>query len=542
MAEQRQSAIVRLLPSLTDGAFLLPLFFLFTRMNGAGGLLEGDTGWHIRTGEWILANGKVPRVDMFSYTRPGEPWFAWEWLWDVMFAWLHQRWGMQAVVLASIFVICLTFALLFRLVRHKCGNPFIALAFTTLAIGGSSLHWWARPHLFTMLFAVVFLWVLELAQEGRTRLLWALPPLMVVWTNVHGGFVTGFILIGAYACGELVPALLAIQSSERWTALRKAKPYLIAALACGAATLANPYGYALHSHIWSNLRDPLFYRYVSEWQSPKFTNPIAFYFEPALVIGMAAAFWSVLRRRFGYALLLAAWAHLGLLAVRNIPIYLIVAAPIMAHACREWLVALAAAPVPRWIARPIKALERGGADFDETDRIGRVHALSAAILLLVAAVLFAPNPPEKFRAEYHSKSYPVRAMQYLSAYGNDIVVTSDEWGDYVIYSLYPRNRVFIDGRFDFYGREFTEKYLDLFKVKHGWSETVRRYGITTILLPVDAALAGALKESQHWRPVYDDGVAIIFRSAAHSPAPQLLTRSVLVNCDGGRRDRAVAKP
>ena len=48
---------------------------------------DGDTGWHIRTGEWILAHGQVPRQDMFSFTKPGEPWFAWEWLWDVAAAW-----------------------------------------------------------------------------------------------------------------------------------------------------------------------------------------------------------------------------------------------------------------------------------------------------------------------------------------------------------------------------------------------------------------------------------------------------------------------
>ena len=61
---------VRLLPSLTDVAFLMPLAFLFLRMGGATGMLgDGDTGWHVRTGEWILANGRVPHEDMFSYTQ-----------------------------------------------------------------------------------------------------------------------------------------------------------------------------------------------------------------------------------------------------------------------------------------------------------------------------------------------------------------------------------------------------------------------------------------------------------------------------------------
>jgi hypothetical protein len=98
----RLNPVIRLLPSLTDVAFLMPLVFLFVRLDGAKTMLgDGDTGWHIRAGDWILANGRVPSVDMFSFTRNGEPWFAWEWLWDVMFAWLHREGGLAAVVLAS---------------------------------------------------------------------------------------------------------------------------------------------------------------------------------------------------------------------------------------------------------------------------------------------------------------------------------------------------------------------------------------------------------------------------------------------------------
>ena len=82
-----------------------------------------------------------------------QPWFAWEWLSDVCFGALHQRWGMAAVVvLAALIIICFTSALLFRLVRRKCNNGFVAIAVTLLATGGCAIHWLARPHLFTLLF------------------------------------------------------------------------------------------------------------------------------------------------------------------------------------------------------------------------------------------------------------------------------------------------------------------------------------------------------------------------------------------------------
>src|SRR5947208_2887248 len=118
---------IRLLPSLTDFAFLLPLLVLFTRLEGIKTLLsDADTGWHVRTGEWILATRRIPVADDFSFTRPGEPWFAWEWLWDLVFGWLHQRFGMEAVVLASLLVLSMTAALLFRLVKSRCSNVLLA--------------------------------------------------------------------------------------------------------------------------------------------------------------------------------------------------------------------------------------------------------------------------------------------------------------------------------------------------------------------------------------------------------------------------------
>src|SRR5579871_6686758 len=90
---------VRFLPSLTDMAFLMPIVFLCARMDGAKTLLaDGDTGWHIRTGEWILNHHQVPARDPFSFTKPGETWFAWEWLSDVIFAWLNSHGGMATLL------------------------------------------------------------------------------------------------------------------------------------------------------------------------------------------------------------------------------------------------------------------------------------------------------------------------------------------------------------------------------------------------------------------------------------------------------------
>src|SRR5581483_1772247 len=218
------------LPSLAYVAFVMPIVFLFGRLDGAPTLLaDGDTGWHIRAGECILRHGAAPSRDLFSFTRPGERWFAWEWLAEAIMARLHQ-WGMAAVVFAATIVLSLTFALLYGIARERSGNALVAIAFTGLAVAGSSIHWLARPHLATFLFAVVFLGILE---SSSSRRLWLLPPLALVWANLHAGFIFGIGLVAVYALEDrrTMPARL-------W-----------AAMASAAATLANPYGWCLHAHI-----------------------------------------------------------------------------------------------------------------------------------------------------------------------------------------------------------------------------------------------------------------------------------------------------
>src|SRR6266849_5391651 len=122
-------------------------------------------------------------------------------------------------------VICLTFALLYRLVNRRCGNPVVAIALTLLAASGATIHWLARPHLFTMLFTVVFLSVIERVIEGRTRLLWWLPVITAIWTNWHAGFLVGIVILGAMGAGELARAITANGKEERAAAARSSLPY-----------------------------------------------------------------------------------------------------------------------------------------------------------------------------------------------------------------------------------------------------------------------------------------------------------------------------
>ena len=531
---QEAPFIARFLPSLTDVAFLMPLFFLFLKLDGARTMLgDGDTGWHVRTGEWIIAHGAVPKVDMFSFSRPGEPWFAWEWLWDVLFAVLHQHWGMSAVVAASTLVICLTSVLLFRLIRRACGNGLVAIAVTLLATGGCAIHWLARPHLFTLLFLTITLHIATRAAEGRTRLLAWLVPLTLLWTNLHGGFFVVFLVLMCYIAHALINAVIEKDPATRREWLAGLRPWGLTFAACFAVTFINPYGWQLHRHVVEYISDPYSLNHITEFQSMNFHAPVMVYFEPLMFLTIAVALWDARHRRFADVFLALGWLHLALIAQRNLPLYTIAASPIAARGISAAIAYAGncSSALAAWIGRVSLWFQRTAADIDETDRIPRLYFASALPYMALALVLiYTPpaqgvvgrNPRALFTSTYDPKNYPEKALAQLRTPETHHIFAEDEWGDYLIYQLYPNKKVFVDGRSDFYGDEFGERYLDVMNVQHGWQKTLDKYSIDTIVIAPKFALTQTLKISRDWRVVYDDGIALVFRRnppGPTSPAP-----------------------
>ncbi len=538
---EKVPAIAHFLPSLTDLAFLMPLLFIFLKLDGARTLLgDGDTGWHVRTGEWILAHHRVPHSDLFSFSRPGAPWFAWEWLWDVVFAMLHQRWGMAAVVLASLAVICLTTMLLFRLIRRKCDNGLVAIAVTLLAAGACSIHWLARPHLFTLLFFAVTLHITERAAAGNTKLLAWLVPLTLVWTNMHGGFFVVFLVLACYIASDLLNAAIEPDGRRRLEFLRSTKPWLATGAGCLAVTFINPYGWQLHKHIVEYIADPYYQQHISEFQSMNFHSPAVVYFEPLMILALATALWDARHRRFAEVFLSLGWLHLALIAQRNLPLFAIAAGPMAARAIVAAIDAARGGQLAGWIGRTARWFRASSASFERTDRLWRVHVASVAPLLLAGALLLAPRPAgAKFTSTYSPENFPERAMSVLTGPETHYIFAEDQWGDYLIYHLYPSKQVFIDGRSDFYGDDFGERYLDVMNVKYGWEKTLDQYDIDTIALSPKFALTSTLKISRDWRVVYDDGVAVVFRRSVTGRSR--LPGSLVSSNEGSIRDRAITK-
>src|SRR5260370_11776772 len=134
-------AWVSLMPSLSDLAFLTPILVLFWCTTGVGWLLtDSDTGWHIRTGEWILKNGRVPATDLFSFTKADQPWFAWEWLSDVLMAGIHRDFGLAGIVLVSLLLMGATSVCVYRSTLAESGARVIAICCAGLGVLGDTMH------------------------------------------------------------------------------------------------------------------------------------------------------------------------------------------------------------------------------------------------------------------------------------------------------------------------------------------------------------------------------------------------------------------
>jgi hypothetical protein len=471
--------------------------------------LLGDAGigWHIRTGQQILATHAIPRVDSFSSTMAGRPWFAWEWLYDVAVGQLEATLGLNGVVWLTAVVIAAVFAWMFRLLIVRGTNLLVALLLVLLTVSASMIHFLARPHVASWLFTLAWFWILDSSErdavDGRgdhgARWLWALPLMMLVWVNVHGGFLVGFVLLGIFLLGAIWTWFRARENRieellQRIAAGKRARTLVAVGLLSGVASLANPYGWKLYSHVCHYLSNRFLMDHIEEFQSPNFHGIPQSCFLVLLLITIAvlALRGRELRMSQGLTVLFAVYA--GLYASRNIPVSSILLAMVVG---------------------PLASLSRGFtqrmADVEIRQRGHLWPILGIMVTLAVAANGGRLGSSSLMNAHFDSKRMPVQAVSYLEQHEVDgPVLSPDYWGGYLIYRLYPKSRVVVDDRHDLYGEEFFKSYLKMMHVERGWDEFLRTHQGSCVLLPRDGALANILLVNNGWKEIYADDVAIAF--------------------------------
>ncbi len=516
------------LPSLSDCFFIAVLVWLFAAGSGGwvGLLADADAGWHIRTGEYILDHGAVPKTDLFSFSKPGQPWYAWEWLTDVCMALLHRAAGLKAIVLVAGLLIAATSTLLLRHLFWRGANAFAALVVVLMAAGASSIHYLARPHVTTLLLVALSMWILDRDRKEPSPWVWSLVPIAALWTNLHGGFLALLACLGLAAAGTAVEAWLE-KDSQR---LHQAGRYTMLAGLCALATLANPYGVQLHVHIAGYLRSDWIREMVQEFQSPSFRNENLLQFEALLFVGIVCAGFLLSRRKVVEALWILFWAHQALGSARHVPIFAIVAAPAVAcELTRLWDLAAASAS-RRSLLGIMSSVARD---------IAPGFRRSAIWTPVVAVAVVVLNPAAKWPSDFPEQRFPVNMVsRHAEMLKQGRVFTSDQWADYLIYHFYPTQRVFFDGRSDFYGPAIGDQYVHLFQGRYDWDQILDRHGFNVVLSPVEWPLCSLLKREAGWRLVADDGKAVLFerrvKTGTEVPRPDVppIAATVLTHPEG----------
>jgi hypothetical protein len=482
------------LPSLADIFFLCP-FLLLALKSGNSLLNDGDTGYHVRTGEYILQNWAVPRADIFSYIEPPLAWTAHEWLSEVIMAVVHNASGLTGVALFFAILIGITYFLLFRFAQSLNCNLAATVLLVVFATAASSLHWLARPHVFSLVLMVGWYAILDNYQRGRKDHLSVLPLLMVLWVNLHGGFVLGLLLLGVYLSGNLGTYLFG-GSRERGLAGPRLKRLALMGAACLVATLLNPRGYHLLAFPFSLVSNRFLMDNVTEFLSPNFHNALPYkYF-----LLFTLALLSMSRKRLDVieVILLVFFTYMSLYSARYIPLFAIIATPIL---LRQLQTALRReSPFAEFIQQRSRNLER-------LDASAKSHLWPVLAVILVCALALGRLIEFKF----NDREKPVAAVEFLkAAHLQGKMFNDDEFGDYVIYAAWPQYKVFFDGRSDMYGETWGRQYTKVARLSPDWGRVVEKQGFSWMFLPARSPLAVVLLRDENWQLIYSDSVARIF--------------------------------
>jgi hypothetical protein len=464
---------------------------------------DADAGWQILTGERILSNGVVPQQDPYSFSRDGAPWFAWEWAGDVVAGLLHQSGGLRAVALWYASVIAATVWLWLRLHWALHADFLLACVSLPLLLSTTSLHWLARPHVLSWPFLLAALWTAERAPESLRPLhLLAVACGSMVWTNLHPSFFFGPLIGLLYAFGYWAgPHVFRTAPHEggrvRWL--------LVAALTSAAASLANPYFWRLHLHVFSYLTDSELLAHVAEFQSFNFHVHGAFAVQLTIMLSFVGVIFALMEGNLGRFFFSALLTALALRSARALPLAALLLLPLanasLVSASRRWDRLTAAAHAA------LDVFWRYSGNLRSIDSRYRGWLLAPACLAVAYGILGTRAlanqtgfPPEEF---------PVAAAARIEPLDNSArILSSDKFGGYLIYRFKGERKVWVDGRSDFYGSAFMKDYLLLMEARPGWREILREGRFTHALLASDSALCDALR-SAGWHTLYSDKVAVL---------------------------------
>jgi hypothetical protein len=492
------------IPSLSATIWIM--LFLGLNLTSARIVLisaDSDPAWHRRYGEWTIKHHTIVRENNLLHTHQG-PFVSMEWLSEVVYAAAGNLFGWNGVVLVAATLIATIYWLLHRHLLAEGCDALLATILVLVAMLAGSMHWLARPLLFTHLLALVFAWQLSGFQQGRVsirKLFLCLPLLMVLWVNLHGAFMTGLVLIAMYALGS---ACSAWWQSNFYT---KPKTLVGLFLVCLVASFANPNGWKPHAQILAFLHSPELSTLTTEFGSPNFHTVGMQGF--LLLVLILAVTLMVVRPSLNATemLLVGGWGYLVLLSVRNVPIFALVVTPLLANWLTNYFSQTKSPSLWRQIyhvlAVRLSTLDRAA---------GNAAPIGSAILcmLLILGLPRITGSGQMLATDFPASRYPTDVVAHLRTYPEIVhgeMFNTFFWGGYLEYAL-PKQKAFFDA--EFYNAELWRDFQIMDQPKPGWQDAFAKYHIGWTLLPVQHPLNRILELNPHWSLVFSNQQALVF--------------------------------
>jgi len=481
----------------------------------AARVADTDLWGHVAFGRLFLHAGPASH-DPYNYSSPGHVWTEHEWLSEVLMALAFNAGGVVGLKLLKLLCSAITVVMI-AAADAETGAP-IPIQFAVLIVSAFALapQMQFRPQLFTFASLATLMALLARENYRHRAPLWLAVPLFALWANLHGGFFVGIVAMGVYS-GVVTAVDLASGYS-----LRRGMRLIAITIAGATATLLTPYGTGVWSTVISELRNPLTRKVIADWRpllaviSGQLHHPhsgIAFTLAVVGIIAVLAVSAAMSPRDGDWALVAVAavMASAAFVAVRNMALAVIVAAPPLARHL---------ALITRSIRARTRTDPNRSASTDPHARKG--FFIGGQTLIFMLAIVVAAESglfSDELRA---AANYPVGAAAFMQTHQlRGDVLTTFEWGQYMIWKTAPGSKVFIDARFDLaYPMSIIKEYIDFIDGAPGGTHLLDRYPHDYVLMPTGSLAYETMLARPDWRLIYRDPVAALF-ARANSPAAHL---------------------
>jgi hypothetical protein len=483
------------------GIFCLVVFLISLASLSGELLRDGDSFWHIKAGSVMLEQQSLIKEDIFSHTAAGAPWTAHEWLSEIIMAGVYKLTGLEGLLCFFLSIVALTFWILYK-TTEKYANQIVTLACVSLALAFSPMHMSARPHLFSWLFMVLTLAILL---NGR-KWLYCLPIIIVIWANLHGGFILGLVLQAIFILGSSIDSLLVSKNSFRHS-LQEQKTAITVFLVSVVVVGLNPFGYQLLLFPFQ-VSQGVFSELINEWRAPDLQSMwyFRFYLIALLVLvslRKSAATWTE-------RLLIVFFLNAALTHIRHISIMLIALTPFIARMVNN---------IWPWQNKSSAKDERK--ELLLSSKTGPA-AMALIVLTLLTISSTSPGSLSFLTPEQMIKVDSVQLTQLIDFIEKDSpegkLFNEYSLGGYLLYALTSPPRVFIDGRADMYGEKILTDYGKILSSDDEREKLLDQYEISWIIFEKESDLIKKLVLSGEWQTTYtNDYYAVIERTFSTTP-------------------------